>query len=243
MAFERRHAKIVRSLAIEIVSGKRQPGDTLLGEFELSSTLGVSRSVVREAMRVLAAKGLVESAPKTGTTVLPRPRWNMLDPDILEWRMESGPTDSFIRDIFELRMVVEPNAAAFAAARRTPRDLTKMGHALAEMEMHGLRSPAGRAADETFHNILLEATRNEPLMALSSLIGSVIRWTTLIKYGGRQPARDPMPDHYAVFEAIGKGSAEEARAAMARLIELALEDTQFTIELRDGSSPQAAAGP
>src|SRR6478752_4350404 len=98
----RLHGTIARTIAIEILSGVRQPGDLLVGEIEASEALGVSRTAYREAIRILAAKGLVESRPKAGTRVLPRARWNLLDPDVLGWAFEGTPDNEFILDLFEL---------------------------------------------------------------------------------------------------------------------------------------------
>ncbi|MFX7988724.1 GntR family transcriptional regulator, partial [Acinetobacter baumannii] len=92
-------------------SGMRKPGDVFGGEIEASEALGVSRTAYREAIRILAAKGLVESRPKAGTRVTPRSRWNMLDVDVLAWTFEGEPDTDFIIDLFELRGVIEPAAA------------------------------------------------------------------------------------------------------------------------------------
>ena len=113
------HGTIAHDIGVEIVSGLRKPGDVFGGEIEASEALGVSRTAYREAIRILAAKGLVESRPKAGTRVTPRSRWNMLDVDVLAWTFEGEPDTDFIIDLFELRGVIEPAAAAFAAARRT----------------------------------------------------------------------------------------------------------------------------
>src|SRR3569832_901286 len=124
------HGSIAHELGVAIVTGRRLPGATLPGEVEFSEQLQVSRSAYREAVRILAAKGLGESRPKAGTRVSERSRWNLLDPDVLAWTFEGEPSDEFIRDLFELRMIVEPAAAELAARRRDAGDLARMGHAL-----------------------------------------------------------------------------------------------------------------
>ena len=105
------HGSIAHELGVAIVTGRYSPGETLPGEVEFSEQLKVSRSAYREAIRILAAKGLVESRPKAGTRVSARDRWNLLDPDVLAWTFEREPGETFIRDLFELRMIVEPAAA------------------------------------------------------------------------------------------------------------------------------------
>lgn len=224
------HGAIAHDLGVAILTGQHKPGDTLSGEIEFSERLQVSRTAYREAIRILAAKGLVESRPKTGTRVSPRSRWNLLDPDVLAWMFEGEPSEDFIRGLFELRMVVEPAAAAFAAQRRTGRELARMGHALAEMERHGLGTAEGRAADQLFHNTILEATRNEPLMTLSSTIGAAVSWTTIFKQRKRKLPRDPLPDHQHLFTAIADADPDAARAAMVELVRLALQDTELSLQ-------------
>ncbi len=112
----RLHGAIAHKLGAAIVSGEYRPGDTLSGEVAFSEALDVSRSAYREAVQVLSAKGLVESRPKTGTRVLPRNRWNLLDPDVLAWAFSGEPDIHFVRSLFELRSIVEPAAARLAAS-------------------------------------------------------------------------------------------------------------------------------
>jgi DNA-binding FadR family transcriptional regulator len=141
---KRVHGSIAHDLGVAILTGQYAPGDRLPGEIEFSEQLKVSRSAYREAVRILAAKGLVESRPKTGTRVSDRSRWNVLDPEVLGWSFASEPSEEFIRDLFELRMIVEPAAAELAAIRRNGADLARMGHALGEMARLGLATEEGR---------------------------------------------------------------------------------------------------
>ncbi|WP_244424020.1 FCD domain-containing protein [Methylobacterium sp. GXF4] len=159
-----------------------------------------------------------------------RSRWNLLDPDILAWAFEAEPSETFIRDLFELRMIVEPAAAALAAERRSGLDISRMGHALEEMGRYGLATEIGRAADQSFHNTILEAARNGPLMALSSSIAAAVTWTTIFKQRRSALPRDPMPDHRILYEAIVAGDPAAARAAMTELVRLALADTELSLK-------------
>jgi DNA-binding FadR family transcriptional regulator len=218
------HGSIARAIGIEIVSGKRAPGEMLGGEIEASEALGISRTAYREAIRILAAKGLIESRPKAGTRVTPRAHWNMLDPDVLAWMFEGDPGRDFITALFELRGIVEPAACVLAAARRTDADLAIMDAALDEMGAKTLKSAEGRAADQRFHAAILAAARNEPLAALASTVGAAVGWTTRFKQRVKARPRDPMPDHRAVLEAIRAGDGEAARGAMNVLLQLAIED-------------------
>lgn len=229
-AGRRIHGSVARTLGVAILAGRHAPGDVLPGEIEFSEQLGVSRTAYREAIRILSAKGLVESRPKTGTRVSARSRWNLLDPDILAWAFEGEPSEAFIRDLFELRMIVEPAAAALAAQRRSVQDIAQMNHALEEMARHGLATETGRAADQAFHNTILEAARNGPLLSLSSSIAAAVTWTTIFKQRGHTPPRDPMPDHRALYQTIVAGDPEAARAAMTDLVRLALADTEQSMK-------------
>jgi len=220
---------VADELGIAILTGEHAPGAVLPNELEASVTMGVSRSAYREAIRTLAAKGMVESRPKAGTRVTPRARWHLLDPEVLAWIFQSEPSRDFILGIFELRKIVEPHAAALAAQRRTAEQLARMGHALEQMAKFGLGTPEGRAADQQFHEEVLKATGNEPLMALSATIGAAIRWTTVFKQRRRRLPRDPMPEHRRLYAAIAAGDTERALQAARVLIDLAQEDTRKSL--------------
>lgn len=220
---------VVHYLGTAIVSGQIKPGERLTGEVENAEALDVSRSAYREAVQVLTSKGLVESRPKAGTRVLPRSKWNILDPAILAWAFSGEPDVEFVRDIFELRGIVEPAAARLAAERRNKTDIKAMKEALLRMRRHTLATEAGRAADRDFHDALLHATHNDALMALSATIGAAVAWSTLFKQRSRALPRDPVPDHVRVCDAIVAGDPDAASAAMRVLIDLALEDTRMTM--------------
>jgi DNA-binding FadR family transcriptional regulator len=223
---ERLHGSIAHRLGVAIVSGRIRPGEILENEVDSSERLAVSRTAYREAVRILAAKGLVVSRPRLGTRVRDRAEWHLLDPEVLSWLFESQPSRDLVVGLFELRSIIEPEAAAIAAERRTKADLGTMREALESMASHGLATDEGQSADREFHRAVLAATRNPPLYALSSSIGAAVRWTTIFKQRKRKLPRDPLPDHWRVFEAIESGDAEAARIAMRELVALALDDTR-----------------
>lgn len=225
------HSSLAQRLGVSIVTGGYAPGVVLPGELDFAERFGVSRSVIRESLRTLAAKGLVESRPKTGTRVRERRDWNLLDPELLGWMFEGAPSLPFVRSLFQLRLIVEPAAAEIAAVQRTARQLSAMGHALETMEQHGLASEAGRAADHQFHALILEATDNELLVSLSASIAAAVRWTTYFKYRHEKQPRNPMPEHHALFEAIADGDAGSAREATVTLVHQAQLDTEAAIAL------------
>lgn len=220
------HGTIARDLGIHIVTGRYKPGEVLNGEIAASDRLHVSRTAYREALRMLAAKGLVESRPKTGTRVSAREKWHMLDPDVLSWIFEFEPTDELLDSLFELRKIVEPEAAALAAERRTDAHIAAMAEALEGMERHTLAVEEGRVADQNFHAALLDASGNPFLLTLTSGVGAAVAWTTIFKQRNSPLQRDPLPDHRRVFEAVAKGDRAAAHKAMSDLVDMALEDTR-----------------
>jgi DNA-binding FadR family transcriptional regulator len=219
------HGSIARDLGIAIVSGRYQPGDLLTGEVASSEKLEVSRTAYREAVRILAAKGLVESKPKVGTKISSRSKWNLLDPDVLAWTFASEPDLDLLQSLFELRDIVEPAAAAMAATRRTPEHLEAMRDAIDRMSRFTLATEAGRLGDQDFHNWLLEASGNPYIISLTTGIQAAVNTTTVFKQRERPLPRDPVPDHMAVFEAVAAGDADRAHGEMSTLVHLALQDT------------------
>ena len=223
----RLHGNIARDVGVRIVSGRHKPGFLLENEIEASARLGVSRTAYREAVRILNAKGLVHSRPKVGTRVSAPEQWHLLDPDVLSWLFEFDPNDKLLEDLFELRKMVEPQAAALAAIRRTEDQLETMRRSLADMGKYTLATEDGRLADRLFHLTLLQASDNAFLVTLASGIAAAITWTTVYKQRENLSPRDPMPDHEQVFRAIAAGNANKAHKAMYKLLDLALTDTKI----------------
>ena len=240
------HGTVARDLGILIVSGRYQPGEVLDGEVAASDRLHVSRTAYREALRILAAKGLVESRPKTGTRVSPRPSWHLLDPDVLSWIFEFEPDDDLLTSLFELRKIVEPEAAALAAQRRTPEQIQRMEAAIRGMAEHTLATEAGRSADQDFHAALLEASGNPFLATLTSSVSAAVAWTTIFKQRSSPLQRDPLPDHQLVFDAVAAGDAAAAHRAMSELVDMALLDTKRSrmpqARFSQGGRPVAPVG-
>jgi DNA-binding FadR family transcriptional regulator len=220
----RLHGTIARDLGIAITAGKYQPGDLLTGEVASSERLEVSRAAYREAVRILAAKGLVESKPKVGTKVSARNKWHMLDPDVLAWTFENEPDLDLFESLFELRNIVEAAAAALAAVRRTKEDLDTMRSGIERMTQFTLATEAGRQGDQDFHAALLHATGNPYIMSLTTGVNAAVNTTTVFKQRDHPLPRDPVPDHLRVFQAIADKDAAKAQKEMSVLIRLALAD-------------------
>jgi DNA-binding FadR family transcriptional regulator len=144
---------------------------------------------------------------------------------VLSWIFEREPDDRRVNGLFELRRIVEPQAAALAAERRTEADLAAMAQALQGMQEHSLALEEGRDADQSFHAALLRASGNAFLGSLISGITAAVTWTTIFKQRHRQLARDPVPDHVRVYEAVRARNPAAAQRAMTALLDLALLDT------------------
>ena len=220
----RLHSSIARDLGLRIVSGRYRPGDVLEGEIEASGQLKVSRSAYREAVRMLAAKGLVQSRTRTGTRVSAVEQWHLLDPDVLVWIFAGEPELEVLQGLFELRTIIEPEAAALAAARRSDKNVEVMRGALEKMSLHTVNVEAGRIADKEFHSELLRATRNPFIISLTNGVAAAVHALTEFKQREKALTRDPLPEHWQVFHAIEAKDTERARTAMAELIRLAITD-------------------
>src|SRR5476649_810278 len=228
--------KIATDLGTKIVSGRLKPGTILDGEIEASGERKVSRSAYREAVRILVAKGLVLSRPKTGTQVTELANWHLLDPDVLSWMFVQDPPRPLLVSLFELRKLVEPEAAALAAERRSLAQLNQMGNALEIMTEETLKTDRGRHADQVFHATLLSASSNPFLASLSSSVTAAVAWSTAFKWRTERLRRDAVPDHVNVYEAIAARNPGAARAAMTELIDLAFSDATQT---RPAKSPKS----
>lgn len=220
---DRLHVTIAREIAVAIVTGGYKPGEILVGENAASQALGVSRAAYREAIRILIAKGLVESKPKMGTRVCPRSRWQLLDPDLLNWALENSPEPPFLRELFELRLTIEPRLAELAAERRSDEDLVRMQAALADMERHEPDSEAAEDADRRFHAALALAAGNELMAQLTSTISVSVGFIARAK---RQTPehRDSTDDHRLLMEAIRVADPSAAGAITSRIISRGLAD-------------------
>ena len=215
---------LARDIGLAIVSGKLRPGHVLDGEVEASCERKVSRTTYREAIRILGAKGLLTSRPRTGTRVSDIAEWNLLDPDVLSWMFSKIPRPELIHGVFELRTVVEPAAASLAAMRRKQHHLDQMRQALDDMTRYTLNVPEGREADKAFHAALLGATGNPFIVSLINGVTAAVDALTLFKQRLAKITRDPVPDHLRVYDAIAAKNQEAARSAMIELIRLAVLD-------------------
>lgn len=222
----RSHGTLAHKIAKQIITGQLAPGALLPNEEKASASFGVSRSAYREAMRTLAAKGLVVALPKVGTKISSRANWQLLDPDVLAWHFEAGPDEAFVRDLFELRSAVQPKAASLAALRRNEQDISDLADALARMARTNPTSGGWLSAVVSFHQTILLASKNAAIASLWPVIGTNIRWSMKLQMmlPSLKLVRDPVADHARVFETVASQNASEAARAMEMLIEATLID-------------------
>jgi len=218
------HGRVVHAIGRRIVSGDLQPGALLPAELELRA----SRTVVREAIKVLAAKGLVESRPKTGTRVRPRDAWNLLDPDVLAWQQDGAAgaaNDALLRKLTEVRRIIEPAAAELAAARADAREIAALEDAFRQMEQTAQLRDGGTdvegfvQADMRFHLAILKACRNDLLERMSRAVYSalLVSFRSTSRIPGR--AKAALPKHRAILDAIRSRDPRRASASMRHLVQ------------------------
>lgn len=226
------HGQIVEELGRLIVAGAVPPGGVLPSEGEYGAKLAVSRTSVREAIKMLAGKGLVESRPKTGTRVRPRSEWNMLDPDVTAWAFRSSGNRAYVRAFFEFRQIIEPAAAERAALRRGAEDLVRMREGL-----EGMTSASSRdewiGPDLMFHQAILTATGNDLLISLGHLLKPALARSFFIANVEAERRRASVPLHAAIYRAIERSDAAGARTAMTVLLDEALIDLEEMLERQE----------
>lgn len=211
------HGHVVHVLGQRIVSGAIKQGEILPPEATMAEEMEVSRTSLREAMKVLSAKGLVEARPKVGTRVRDARFWNQLDADVLAWRCASMPTADFVQKLSEMREIIEPAAAASAAKHRTLTQLKRMQLAFDAMEAsHDPES--WTTADIDFHEAILAATGNELLISLFSVIETALSSYFTMSAHTAANFKYSLPQHRTVLQAIRDKDPDVAHKAMLKVI-------------------------
>lgn len=223
------HGQIVHELGERIVRGNLPSGHSLPNESDLGVELGVSRTIIREAIKTLSAKGMIKSRPKTGTRVLDRKHWNMLDSDVLSWISTVGDFHEFAPSLFEIRRIVEPAAAAIAAERATPEAISEIQTAFDGMVAAGEDVEAGVEPDVRFHQAILSSTNNVFLAPLGALIESALATSFQLSRSNPGAIRNSLPQHKAVLEAIISGNSEGASNELRKLLVDAATDYKIVV--------------
>jgi len=211
------HGRIVRELGLRILAGELAPGDRLPAEAELIVKYEVSRPVLREAVRVLVAKGLVMSRQRAGAIVRPRSEWHLLDPDVLYWMIQTRPAPEFVQTLMGMRRVFEPGAAALAARAASDAQLAGIAQAYEAMaaapDVDAMLEP-----DLAFHRRIAEATGNDLMAYIGTMLSLALRES--IKLSSRLPNTHELslPRHKAILTALlARDSAAAHQATVLQL--------------------------
>ena len=219
----RLHARVADHLGLAIVRGDLKPGQSLPPELQLCEMLGVSRTAMREAIRGLVAKGLIDSKPKLGTRVREPLHWNHLDPDLLRWRVEVTDTETYLKKMFQLRHATEPAAAALAAINADEDDHARMSRDFQAMVDAGADNQAWVEADLLFHKSIYLATHNEFFWPIGQLFSFGLKQMFDIAALGDHRAR-AIIEHGDLLRAILDRKPDLARAAALTLLGNAASD-------------------
>lgn len=218
------HGNTVDRLGGDIVAGRYAPGSSIPPEPLLCEELGVSRTVVREAVKSLIAKGLVSSGPKVGTRVLPSDQWNWFDADVIVWQTRVGLSPDFLRDLQDLRRAVEPAAVRLAAERATSEDIAGMEAAYALMKQAIEFGGDYVTPDLRFHQGLIAASHNRMLVQMSRALAALLRTSFEISTRRKDGPSTSLPLHRAVLDAVIARKPDRAEKAIRVLIDGARED-------------------
>ncbi|MDO7883248.1 FadR/GntR family transcriptional regulator [Antiquaquibacter soli] len=225
--------RVIEALGADIVGGRYLPGDLLPKEAELTEQYGVSRTSVREAMKVLAAKGLVEIRQKIGTRVRDPHLWSVFDSDILRWYAMQGRGDEIMRDLIELRQILEPAAARLAAGRSSMTDLRRIELAHLSMVQNAHDNNRYAQSDVEFHMAVYGASHNALLQRFGQLVADFMQLTFNVQQRVRAhddadvDFTDDASSHGDVYNAINRG---DAAAAATTMLDVVLDGKSALIE-------------
>lgn len=211
--------QVAEALALKILNGTYAPGQTMPTEGELAQLTGVSRTTLRGAIQSLAAKGLVDVGPSRGTRVQAKAYWNLLDAEVIEWRLQLGVTEDLVRQIYEMRECFEPRASLLAAERGDAAE-----HAQIEAAFAGLSDSRTRdedtatSADVAFHLAILAACGNDFIISFATMMQSMLRLSFRIARRRRSLSLDDIEQHRAIADAILKRDGDAAEMATRRLL-------------------------
>ena len=231
-----RHTTVLDRIGTEIASGARTAGSVLTLD-DVGAAYGVSRSVAREAVRVLESMGLVASRRRVGITVQPRTSWNLFDPRVIAWRLEGRDRPGQLISLAELRRGFEPAAAALAAERANADQCRQLAAAVSDMVVTGRTGDqeAYLRADQLFHRVLLEASGNEMFAALAGLVAGALAGRTHHDLMPERPNSEALARHDEVARAVRDRDAATAERAMRAII-----DEAATAVAREFGGPDPA---
>ncbi|MEZ5666141.1 MAG: FadR/GntR family transcriptional regulator [Alphaproteobacteria bacterium] len=231
------HQRVVDTLGAQIVAGQTAVDEVLPNEQGLCALLNVSRTVLREGIKTLAAKGLVETRTKVGTRVRPRTDWNMLDPDVMSWRLLHADRQQAASELFDMRMIFEPVAARKAAERAVETDHDAIAAAHREMRERASNGEDYIEPDIAFHCAILNATGNQFLAGLGKLIAAGLRLSFRQSWARSETLNRAMLEHEAVLNFIRSGDGQRAEEGMRKLLQNARSDWRRVEASRASAAP------
>jgi DNA-binding FadR family transcriptional regulator len=213
------HAEVARSIGTDIIAGRYAEGARLPGDTELTAMFGVSRPVLRESVKTLVAKGLLTTKARVGTLVRERGAWNMFDADVLAWHLDAGIDRRFLNDLAEIRLAVEPRAAALAAARRLEPDIAELHRSMERMRREPSDSAGFADGDLALHLAVANASGNLFMRSIGSVIEAALRASFLLSAPIEAQDRETvLLWHQRIVDAIVSRDAEAATVAMVEVI-------------------------
>jgi GntR family galactonate operon transcriptional repressor len=234
---------VLDRLGRQVAAGRFPPGQRVPTEEELVRKLGISRPSVREGLKALARKGLVESRARRGTVVLDKGNWDVLDPDVLRWMAAAPPDYAFLISLIELRAIMEPAAARLAAQRATPAQILEIERAfggMADSLPHDIE--ACHRHDLAFHEAIFAASGNAMLYRLYTAIRAMLLTLFRASTEARQSYEKSLAEHGAVAAAIGRRSPEEAEKTMRKLLAGTARDLEPAFHPRQTSKRHLKGG-
>ena len=232
MSIKNAHGTTLDTLGRAIVAGRYAAGASIPPEPLLCDEMGVSRTVIREAVKSLVAKGLLVTGPKVGTRVLPEEQWNWFDTDVVTWQSLAGLTAEFLQDLQELRRVVEPAAVRLAASRASAEDIAEIELAYAGMKQAVDHGGDYVSHDLRFHQALLRACHNRMVVQMSKALGTLLRTSFEVSTTRPDGPASSLPMHRAVLDAVIARQPAKAERASLRLIDSARDDIDRVLASR-----------
>jgi GntR family galactonate operon transcriptional repressor len=237
------HDRVTRKLALQLIEAERNSGEVVFpNEADLCKQLGVSRSILREAVKVLEGKGLLEVRPRSGTRSKPRSEWHLLDPDVLGWQAETQMDPRLLRDLCEVRLAIEPTAAGFAAVRATAEEIAIIECCLEQWERLAKTHDPDEAIrlNLQFHEAVVEASHNPLFQQLNASIRQPLR--AALSCTLQLPASPTLEfeAHRSLFQAIQRRDPLAARAASEEIVGfamLAVEQAIRSVKNEKGRRP------
>ncbi|HEX8593168.1 MAG TPA: FadR/GntR family transcriptional regulator [Pseudomonas sp.] len=215
------HASTVNRLGAWIAAGNVSPGQVLKVEAVLAEELGVSRTVIRESIKTLVAKGLLEVGPKVGTRVMPLRNWNLFDPQVVGWLARKGLTQAFVKDLLDLRRTIEPMAVRWACERASPEQIAEIQAAYQALAMSVADKGDYNLADQRFHEAVLAASHNQFIEQMLPALGALLAVSFEVSSAVPGELGKTLPLHKDLADAIATRDAARGVWACMTLIEQA----------------------